>query len=93
MESVLESGFYSFEYTSHSFFNEYERISCVLKEEYSRCLAVMCRPEDFIVHEINDDKVEAELHDSSIPPPPIAEKPSSESVLSLIHISEPTRPY
>ena len=34
MESALESGFYSFQYTSHSFFNEYDRISCVLKEEF-----------------------------------------------------------
>ena len=40
----------------------------------------MGRPEDFIVHEINDDKVEAELRDSSIPPPPIVEERSLESV-------------
>lgn len=40
----------------------------------------MCRPEDFVVHEINDDNIEAELRDTSIPPPPIMEERSSESI-------------
>lgn len=77
-ESEQLKQLFQFEYDCNSFLSSYKAIKCTIKNELKYVFLVICRPIDFIVHEINTDMEIAYDCDQTIPELPVQQKIETE---------------